>query len=85
MEYFVPGPGEMTGLVSRGDHAEEIVVTTDSTRRHVLALAVDPENSMKLHAVIAIDNAVAYYNSDDQGGHWTKDKGPGPRSPEYFY
>lgn len=64
----------MTGFVSRGDHAEEIVVTVDSTRRHVMALAVDPVNSMKLHAVIAIDHAVAYYYSDDQGSQWTKIK-----------
>ncbi len=41
---------------------------------NVLALAVDPDNSMKLHAAISIDNVVAYYFSEDQGGHWTKEK-----------
>jgi photosystem II stability/assembly factor-like uncharacterized protein len=69
-----PGPAEIKGFVARGDHAEEIIITNDSTRRHVLALAVDPENSMELHAAISIDNAVGYYVSEDQGGHWTKGK-----------
>ncbi len=69
-----PGPAEIKGIVAKGDHAEEIIITNDSTRRNVLALAVDPDNSMKLHAAIAIDNIVAYYFSDDQGGHWTKEK-----------
>lgn len=69
-----PDPGEITGLVSRGDHAEEKVVTIDSTERRVLALAVDPGNSMKLYAAIAMDNTVAYYYSDDQGKHWTREK-----------
>ncbi len=69
-----PGTDEIKGFVAKGDHAEEIIITNDSTRRHVLALAVDPVNSAKLHAVISIDNAVAYYFSDDQGGHWTKGK-----------
>jgi photosystem II stability/assembly factor-like uncharacterized protein len=69
-----PGPAEIKGFVARGDHAEEIIITNDSTHRHVLALAVDPENSMKLHAAISIDNAVAYYVSEDQGGHWIKGK-----------
>ncbi len=69
-----PGPAEIKGIVAKGDHAEEIIITNDSTRRHVLALAVEPDNSMKLHAAISIDNVVAYYFSDDQGGNWTKGK-----------
>jgi photosystem II stability/assembly factor-like uncharacterized protein len=69
-----PGPSEIKGFVSKGDHAQEVIITSDSTSRHVLALSVDPQNSMKLHAVISIDNIVAYYFSDDQGGHWTMEK-----------
>ena len=69
-----PGPAEIKGIVAKGDHAEEIIITSDSTRRHVLALAVDPDNSMKLHAAISIDNVTAYYFSDDQGGHWIREK-----------
>ncbi len=71
-DILYPGRSEITGWISRGDHAEEVVVTADSTRRHVLALAVDPENSMDLHAVIAWDTIIAYYRSDDQGANWTK-------------
>ena len=66
-----PGPAEIKGIVAKGDHAEEVIITTDSTRRKVLALAVDPDNSMKLHAAISVDKVTAYYFSDDQGVHWT--------------
>ncbi len=69
-----PAPAEINGILSKGDHGEESVVTNDSTRRNVLALAVDPENSMNLHAAISIDNILGYYFSDDQGGHWTREK-----------
>jgi len=69
-----PVPSETTGVVSKGDHAEERIITRDSSRRNVIALAVDPGNSMKLHAVISINNANGYYTSDDQGGHWIKEK-----------
>jgi photosystem II stability/assembly factor-like uncharacterized protein len=69
-----PGPAEIKGIVAKGDHAEEIIITNDNTHRQVLALAVDPDNSMKLHAVISVDNVEAYYFSDDQGGNWTKEK-----------
>jgi photosystem II stability/assembly factor-like uncharacterized protein len=69
-----PGPSEIEGVISKGDHAEERIITKDSSRRNVTALAVDPENSMKLHAVISVNNAAGYYTSDDQGGHWVKEK-----------
>src|SRR6185295_16833377 len=49
-----PSPSQTLGLVSKGDHAEEMVVTRDSTKTEVQALAVDPENSKKLSAVISI-------------------------------
>jgi len=69
-----PEPENINGIVSKGDHAEERIITKDSSIRHVLALAVDPENSMNLHAVISKGNSAGYYISDDQGGHWTKEK-----------
>ena len=69
-----PGLSEIKGFVAKGDHAEETIITNDSTRRNILALAVDPDNSMKLHAAISIDNNVGYYFSNDQGGDWTKEK-----------
>jgi photosystem II stability/assembly factor-like uncharacterized protein len=69
-----PVPSEINGIVSKGDHAEERIITTDTTRRSVTALAVDPDNSMILHAVISINNAPGYFTSHDQGGQWTKEK-----------
>src|SRR4029079_6534631 len=49
-----PSPSETIALVCKGDHAEEIVVTKDSTIRKVQALAVDPKDSKKLYAIISI-------------------------------
>jgi hypothetical protein len=69
-----PPPDEIKGIVGKGDHAEERVITNDSTHRDVLALAVDPENSSKLHAAISVNNAVGYFTSDNQGVSWTKEK-----------
>jgi photosystem II stability/assembly factor-like uncharacterized protein len=69
-----PVPSEINGIVSKGDHAEERIITNDSTIRNVMALAVDPDNSMILHAVISTNNAPGYYTSHDQGGHWAKEK-----------
>jgi photosystem II stability/assembly factor-like uncharacterized protein len=69
-----PKPGEIKGIVARGDHAEEQIITSDSSEREVLALAVDPENSMKLHAVISINNNCSYYTSYDQANSWKMEK-----------
>jgi photosystem II stability/assembly factor-like uncharacterized protein len=68
-----PAPAEITGIVSKGDHAQEVVVTKDSTRRKVLAFAVDPAESRKLYAAISIDKSVSFYSSNDAGDHWTKE------------
>jgi len=77
-----PDPEKIKGVVSRGDHAEEIIITNDSTGYNVIALAVDPENSLKLHAVISKNNIETYYFSDDRGKTWTsnKDLGKGTRN-----
>ncbi len=69
-----PVPSEIKGVVSKGDHAEERIITNDGTEREVVALAVDPADSRILHAVITVNNAPGYYTSDDQGGQWTKEK-----------
>jgi photosystem II stability/assembly factor-like uncharacterized protein len=69
-----PAPSDIKGFLSKGDHADEVVLTTDSTVRNVVALAVDPENSMKLHAAISVNNTIAYYFSEDKGEHWTMGK-----------
>ncbi|MEO6187555.1 MAG: hypothetical protein ABIO82_03485 [Ginsengibacter sp.] len=69
-----PSPSESMGLVSKGDHAREIVITKDSTIRNVLAFAIDPANSKKMYAVISIDKITSLFISDDGGLQWTKEK-----------
>jgi photosystem II stability/assembly factor-like uncharacterized protein len=69
-----PGPSGITGVVSRGDHAEEIIVTQDSTRRQVRAMAVDPDHSELLYAAVSENNAHAFYVSEDRGGEWTRER-----------
>jgi photosystem II stability/assembly factor-like uncharacterized protein len=68
-----PGPSEIEGIVSKGDHASEIIITKDSTRRHVLAMAVDPDNSDYLYAAASVNNTLAFYVSEDQGISWKKE------------
>lgn len=68
-----PLPTEISGVVSKGDHAQEVVVTTDSTKRKVLALAIDPIDSKNLYAAIDIDKSTAFYTSVDRGEHWVKE------------
>lgn len=70
---FYPAPADVSGLVSKGDHAEEILVTKDSTIREMQAFAVDPEDSKKLYAVISIDKSIAFYTSANGGSTWAKE------------
>ena len=69
-----PDPSEITGIVSKGDEANEYIITKDSTKRQVLAFSVDPANSKILYAAISIDNVTGFYISNDAGSHWIKDK-----------
>jgi photosystem II stability/assembly factor-like uncharacterized protein len=69
-----PDPSEIDGIVAKGDHAEEVLVTKDSTIREVLALAIDPADSKKLYAAIEINKSTALYISGDGGLHWKKEK-----------
>ena len=69
-----PKPSDVVGVVSKGDHAGEFMVTKDDTRRTVQALAIDPSQSEKMYAAIQIDRAVALYVSDNGGEDWKKEK-----------
>ncbi|HEY0273271.1 MAG TPA: hypothetical protein VGC22_08810 [Chitinophaga sp.] len=69
-----PVAEDIVRVISKGDHAENVIVTKDSTRRKVQALAVDPSNSEKLYAVISIDTATALYVSANGGGSWVRQK-----------
>lgn len=70
-----PAPSEIIGFVPKGDHAEEVLFTKDSSNRKVLALAVDPEDSKKLYAAISINKVEGFYVSDDAGLHWKMEFG----------
>ncbi len=69
-----PHPSEIVGIVSKGDHANEVLVTKDSTRRNVLAFVVDPSDSRKMYAAISIDKEVGFFFSMDKGEHWKKER-----------
>lgn len=72
-EVFYPPASEITGIVAKGDHAEEIVVTRDSLEKEVLALAIDPEDSKTLFVAIKEENSVIFYSSDNGGMKWSKE------------
>jgi photosystem II stability/assembly factor-like uncharacterized protein len=71
---FYPSPAMVSGFVSQGDHANETVVTKDSTIRKVLAFAVDPADSKLLYAAISIDGKSGFYTSMDGGTSWKKER-----------
>lgn len=71
-EVLYPPSSEITGIVSKGDHASEIIVTRDSTNHRVLAMAIDPSNSRKLYAAIEIDREKSLFVSEDWGETWGK-------------
>lgn len=69
-----PDLTEIDGVVSKGDHGDELIVTKDSTIRKVLAMAVDPANSAKLYAAISINNVTSFFVSDNGGKQWNPEK-----------
>jgi len=69
-----PSEEDINRIISKGDHASEIIVTKDSTTRHVLSFAVDPADSKKLYAVISIDTTIGFYSSNDGGIRWINER-----------
>jgi photosystem II stability/assembly factor-like uncharacterized protein len=69
-----PDPSEITNVISKGDHAMEVIVTKDHLSRKVLALAVDASNSQVLYAAISVGDETAFYRSSDHGKTWTKER-----------
>lgn len=79
-----PHPSEISGIVSKGDHAEEVLVTKDSTHKSVQAFTVDPADSKKLYAAILIDEETGFFFSNDGGEHWTKERTLGEGAKRIF-
>ena len=71
---FYPKMSEITGMVSKGDHAGEVLVTKDNTSRSVQALAIDPARSDYLFAAIRIDQSTGFYTSVDGGESWNMER-----------
>lgn len=67
---FYPNPDMVTGIVAKGDHADEQFVLKDSSQRAVLAFAVDPKHSDRLYAAIRINEHNGLYRSFDAGLSW---------------
>jgi len=72
-EVVYPAPEDILGVVSKGDHALEVLITRDSTRRMVQALAIDPEDSKLLYAAINIEGENGLFFSKDWGKTWSKE------------
>src|SRR6185436_14682832 len=67
-----PSAADIKKVISKGDHGSEVIVTTDSAKRDVLCLAIDPADSKKLFAFISIDKNIGFYTSPDGGATWKK-------------
>ena len=79
-----PPPSEISGVISKGDHASEVIVTKDSANRKVLALAIDPSDGKKMYAAISIERQAWFYFSDDHGTTWTKERSLPAGAQEIF-
>jgi len=69
---FYPAPQEVAGIVSRGDHASEVLVTNGTTRRDVHAFIVDPADPQQLYLVVSIDQRPVLLATRDGGQTWQK-------------
>src|SRR6476661_1518992 len=69
---FYPAPAEITGVVAKGDHAQERLVTKDGTLRNVQAFAIDPADSKKMYAVVGIDKKSILLTTNNGGISWSK-------------
>ncbi|MBN8851548.1 MAG: hypothetical protein BGO55_04535 [Sphingobacteriales bacterium 50-39] len=73
-ELLYPQPLDVIRVISKGDHAEERLVTKDSIRKKLLAFAVDPASSVRLYAGIEEKGKKGLYISEDGGRHWRKER-----------
>ncbi len=65
-----PDPATVVGSAMPDDHAGERFITSDGRRRSIQAMAVDPEDSEVLYAVITEGGASALHVSRDLGRRW---------------
>lgn len=70
---FYPSERRVSGVIAKGDHAQNIVVTRDSISYKVQALAINPADGKQLCAAIMIDGENGIYTSRDGGVSWQKE------------
>ncbi|MEP7256964.1 MAG: hypothetical protein ABI687_01210 [Flavitalea sp.] len=68
-----PASTDIEKVASKGDEANETIVTRDRKIKKVMALAVDPSNSNILYAAILEDEEGFFCTSTDRGMHWIKE------------
>lgn len=69
-----PAASEVSGMISKGDHAAYIYLTKDNTISQVEALTVDPDNSLILYAAISVDGVYGLFTSENGGTTWNFEK-----------
>jgi photosystem II stability/assembly factor-like uncharacterized protein len=69
---FYPSPDEITGLVSKDDHAQERLVTRDSTLRKVNAFAIDPADGKTMYCAVTINKKPFLFKTENGGTTWSK-------------
>jgi photosystem II stability/assembly factor-like uncharacterized protein len=69
-----PSSDNISRVVSKGDEAEETIVTTDEKHSVVTSFAIDPFDPHILYAVISEDGNEIFSISHDSGQHWRKEK-----------
>lgn len=68
-----PSVNDVSGVISKGDHAAKVIVPKDSIVRRLTALAIDPADSKKLFAGITVNGEHGIYISTDGGAQWQKE------------
>lgn len=71
---FYPDASLVAGVVSKGDHAQEVLVLNDSTRRRVHAFAIDPGQPNTLYAAVSVDGKNSFIVSVDGGKTWSTER-----------
>jgi len=70
-ELVHPDPSRVSLIVDVGDHAETAIIRKDGRNDAVEALAIDPDDTRILYAVISSSGEFVFHVSTDWGKTWT--------------
>lgn len=73
-ELIYPRPRDLSAIVSKGDHANEILVTKDSVAVQVLATAIDPANPKIIYLGVRENTIQMLLVTTDGGLHWKMER-----------